>query len=51
MSTDLEHLSVYLLDYSESRRYAMEPEAYEEDQHRWNKDEQYMIHDVLKSKK
>ncbi|MFW9851030.1 MAG: hypothetical protein ACFFF4_18030 [Candidatus Thorarchaeota archaeon] len=49
VSSDLENLSVFLLDYSESMRYLLEPDAYNETKHSWIQDENFMIEDVLRN--
>ncbi len=48
MSSDLDNLSVYLLDYRESARYLLEPAAFDEEEHKWIQDEEFMVSDVLK---
>ncbi|MDF1540045.1 MAG: hypothetical protein P1Q69_14215 [Candidatus Thorarchaeota archaeon] len=49
MSSDMDDLRFYILDYSESFRYFLEPEAYNDDEHKWIQDDQFMIYDVLKN--
>ncbi|MHA1909556.1 MAG: hypothetical protein ACW98Y_19815 [Candidatus Thorarchaeota archaeon] len=48
ISSDLESMSLYIMDYTESARYFLEPDAFNEEEHMWIQDEQFMIQDVLK---
>ena len=48
LSSKLTGMDLYLLDYNHSLIYFLWPDAYDEDNHAWKHDDDFMIHDVLK---